>query len=126
MLTFNVRGDLGTRYGSGDDDQTLRFVRYWDSACRYILSILTLPGNWLNDVDVWGIPHLVNNSLGAMLRTSHRCPYCGTIQFMATSITDVSNLPPNLLAMLPHFQRIPIFLFICPRCGQLWLNYTNI
>jgi hypothetical protein len=29
MRTYRVRNDLGNRFGSNDDSQTLRFVRYW-------------------------------------------------------------------------------------------------
>jgi len=127
MTTYHVRDDLGRRYGSRNDNQTLCFIRYWDSACRYILSILTLPGNWISGVDVWGIPHLVNNSLGAMLRLSGSlCPYCHASLYLNTAIAEARKMPPNLQAMLPYFQTIPVFLMLCPNCGEPWLASTNI
>jgi len=113
MRTFHVRNDLGNRYGSNRDDQTLQFVRYWDAACRYILSILTFPGNWAQDVDVMGIPHLVNNSLGAWLRPERNpvpCPRCQTHMYMATARSQLS--PPVLT------NQVPFVLFICPNCSQ--------
>jgi len=127
MTTYHVRDDLGNRYGSRNDDQTLRFIRYWDSACRYILSILTLPGNWISDVDVWGIPHLVNNSLGASLRLPNApCPSCHVSQYLETGVIASSSLPFNLQATLSNFQSVPIFVVHCPICGRPRLASTNI
>lgn len=122
MTTYHVRNDLGRRYGSGDDDQTLQFIRYWDSACRYILSILTLPGNWIQDVDVWGIPHLVNNSLGCWLRPNRSpipCPVCHTPLYMSTfhKLQSQISLQTNAL---------PIFLFVCPSCFRTTIKPINI
>lgn len=126
MTTYHVRDDLGERYGSGNDNQTLRFIRYWDSTCRYILSILALPGNWVQDVDVLGIPHLVNNSLGGLLRLASRCPNCHELQYLETGRLQIRNLPPQLQAMFPYSQDVPVFLARCPRCDAPWLITTNI
>jgi len=124
MVTYNVSNDLGTRFGSSFDDQTLEFVRYWDAACRYILSILTFPGNWTQNVDVWGIPHVVNNSLGAWLRPERApvlCPNCQTHMYMSTAITPVTLGQP-----ITSQIRVPHFLFVCPNCSNQYLNSTNI
>lgn len=127
MTTYHVRNDLGKRYGSSNDDQTLRFIRYWDSACRYILSILALPGNWIQNVDVWGIPHLVNNSLGAFLRVpTSRCPCCHEFQYLVTGVAPIRKLPPHLQAMFPYSKGVPVFLAFCPKCRAPWLITTNI
>jgi len=121
MVTYNVRNDLGSRYGSNLDDQTLRFIRYWDGACRYILSILVLPGNWTRDVDVWGVPHLINNSLGAWLRPERGpvpCPRCHSHMYMATCSCSVS--PARQIGTAPYF------LFICPSCNRKYFQPMNI
>jgi len=122
MLTYHVRCDLGDRYGSHNDDQTLQFIRYWDAACRYILSILTLPGNWTQDVDVWGIPHLVNNSLGAWLRPERSpvlCPACQTHMYMPARY----ELPSSVTVSSNAF---PIVLFVCPKCFESQIRPFNI
>ena len=121
MKTYHVRNDLGSRYGSNNDAQTLEFIRYWDAACRYILSILVLSGNWIHDVDVWGIPHLVNNSLGAWLRPERGpvpCPRCQTHMYMVTSICSLS--PPQ------QTNTIPYFLFACPNCRNQLCRPCNV
>jgi len=124
MTTYNVRNDLGGRFGSNLDSQTLEFVRYWDAACRYILSILTLPGNWVQNVDVWGMPHLVNNSLGAWLRPERdpvTCPNCQAHMYMKTVPTSVAVGQPPVLQI-----QVPCFLFVCPNCPTQFLNSINI
>lgn len=121
MVTFDVRHDLGRRYGSNDDIQTLQFIRYWDAACRYILSIVTLPGNWIPNVDVWGIPHLVNNSLGSLLRPRggrFYCPKCSNPMYMFTMLINLQN---NV-----SIGCSPSFVFICPNCGYQDLRCINI
>jgi hypothetical protein len=121
MRTYHVRNDLGSRYGSNSNAQTLQFIRYWDAACRYILSILALPGNWAQDVDVWGIPHLVNNSLGAWLRPerpSQPCPTCQTHMYMVTCVCQISPSQQT--------NAIPYFLFACPNCSNELLRPCNI
>jgi len=126
---FKARDDLGGRFGRRsdgfiDDKLTLRFIRYWDSACRYILSVLVDQENWERNVDVWGIPHLVNNSLGAWLRLQNvKCPKCTASMYMVTSVTP---LPPSLVAALRHMKQTPIFLVVCPRCGIAMVISTNI
>jgi len=129
LKEYKVRDDLGGRYGrrsdgSIDDNRTLRFINYWDSGCRYILSILTDKGNWEPNVDVWGVPHLINNSLGGLLRPPNaKCPKCGSLMYMATSI---STIPSSLLSALSSLRRVPIFLFVCPECGTPTIRPTNI
>jgi hypothetical protein len=119
LKTFNVFIDLGNRYGSRNRLQTLRFIRYWDAACRYILSILIMPGNWSYNVDVWGIPHLVNNSLGCKLRIRNsRCPNCGQPLCLTTDKCDIS--PPVSTSSLPFF------LVVCTQCGYQGTCVINI
>lgn len=123
MITYNVVGDLGDRFGSNLNDQTLRFIRYWDASCRFILSVLEMPGNWKNDLDVWGIPHLTNNSLGAWLRPERgpvSCPNCQSHMYMRTS--------PCLIHLPTPTQelQIPQFVFICPLCGNQIACSSNI
>lgn len=124
MTTYNVLNDLGGRFGNNLDSQTLEFVRYWDAACRYILSILTLPGNWVQNVDVWGMPHLVNNSLGAWLRPERDpviCPSCQAHMYMKTVPTSVAVGQPPVLQI-----QVPCFLFVCPSCPTQFLYSINI
>ena len=129
LKEYRVRDDLGGRFGrksdgSIDDERTLRFIRYWDAGCRYILSILADEGNWEPNVDVWGIPHLINNSLGGWLRhPSLKCKNCGSLMYMATSCVPI---PPQLLPALSSFKRAPIFLFVCPKCNSVIVGLTNI
>lgn len=123
MVTYNVSSDLGGRFGSNLNDQTLEFVRYWDAACRYILSILAFPGNWTQNVDVWGIPHLVNNSLGAWLRPERdpiACPNCQRHMYMSTVPTS-STLNRPIGGQI----QVPLFLFICPNCFHRTLISIN-
>jgi hypothetical protein len=123
MVTYNVTNDLGARYGSNQAVQTLGFIRYWDAACRYILSILTTTGNWLNDVDVWGVPHMVNNSLGAWLRPerpSQPCPNCQTHMYLNTV-----PLPLTFSAPITQID-LPSFVFICPNCQNKLIRSSNI
>lgn len=115
MRTYHVRNDLGSRYGSNLDGQTLRFVRYWDAACRYILSILTYPHNWVSNVDVWGIPHLVNNSLGGVLRPRNAtrgrtCSNCGQPLYLITGMKQ--------LASSASISVLPCLLAVCKQCGR--------
>lgn len=129
LKVYKVRDDLGGRYGrrsdgSIDDDRTLRFIRYWDSGCRYILSILGDEGNWDLNVDVWGIPHLINNSLGGLLRHPDvKCQNCGSLMYMRTS---VALIPSSLLPALSSLRPAPIFLFVCPNCREVTIGITNI
>jgi hypothetical protein len=126
---YRVRDDLGGRYGrrsdgSIDDNRTLLFIRYWDSGCRYILSILGDKGNWESNVDVWGIPHLINNSLGSWLRPpGAKCKKCGNLMYMATSVAPVFS---SLLPQLSSLGHLPIFLFVCPNCKEETIRISNI
>ena len=118
MNQYYVRDDLGKRYGRLNDGsissrRTVSFIRYWDAACRYILDILTESTNWDERVDVWGIPHLVNNSLGAWLRMSgdnYRCSRCKSPLYLATNARHPSQLVDA--------SYTPIFSFFCPRCSS--------
>ena len=121
---YNARQDLGGRYGrlidgSIDDERTIRFIRYWDSGCRYILSIISDSGNWDKNVDVWGVPHLINNALGGWLRpTNVKCPNCKELMYMATYVTRL----PEAVSIIG----VPSFLFACPRCNRQLVVPTNI
>jgi len=108
------------RYGSKDDHQTLLFIRYWDAACRYILSILTIPGNWKGDVDVWGIPHLVNNSVGSLLRHyGVNCPICKrSLMYLVTCRIPLQNTV--------NINELPAFLLLCPSCYHQIILSSNI
>lgn len=124
MVTYDVSGDLGTRYGNVNNVQTIEFIRYWNAACRYILSILSIPGNWTQGIDVWGIPHLVNNSIGAWLRPERNpvlCPHCQTHMYMRTSLTSVA-----LRQAIGTQIQTPYFLFDCPNCLNQIIIAHNI
>lgn len=128
ILEYRVRDDLGNRYGrlndgTIDDHRTVMFIRYWDAACRYIMEVLTSPGNWDNNVDVWGVPHLVNNSLGAWLRISNaNCPRCSTSMYLATWQEIPQQLRPQLAAIL----NAPVCLLVCPQCSSAIMAPMNI
>jgi hypothetical protein len=121
MNTFNVMRDLGSRYGSNNEDQTLGFVRYWDAGRRYILSILTMPGNWMVDVDVWGIPHLINNSIGAWLRQKppQSCPKCGNQMYI-----NITGATFRLRADTDI--GVPLLALVCPNCQTIVHLSTNM
>lgn len=99
---YRVASDLGNRYaktsdGTINEERLLNFINYWNGACRYILSIL-VKDTLDDEVDIWGIPHLINNSLGTKLSMNsenkesirisgnpqYNCPICGEILFMDT------------------------------------------
>jgi hypothetical protein len=123
MSTFNVMSGLGSRYGNNLPSQTLQYIRFWDAGCRYILSILRMPGNWEQTVDVWGIPHLINNSLGAWLRLNGSpvvCPNGHGDMYMSTVVWDVTLNPPI------QTTKLPLFVFSCPRCGRISTVASNI
>ncbi|HKM50421.1 MAG TPA: hypothetical protein VJZ75_04505 [Candidatus Bathyarchaeia archaeon] len=125
---YSVLNDLGNRYGRANDSsidnrRTMMFIRYWDAACRYILEILTAPGNWDENVDVWGIPHLVNNSLGGWLRVADkRCSRCSSRMYMCTW----TEIPPQLRPQLDGMTYVPICLLVCPQCSNGLLEPNNI
>jgi len=123
LTEYDVLGDLGNRYGRGEDgsvdhERTLLFIRYWDAGCRYILSVVPDSGNWEKNVDVWGVPHLINNALGSWLRhPSVKCK-CGELGYMGTALVDARLVAKDI--------RLPMFAFACPRCGSQWIGWTNI
>jgi hypothetical protein len=129
LKEFKVQEDLGGRFGrrsdgSIDDNLTLCFVHYLDSACRYILSILVEQDNWEKNVDVMGIPHLVNNALGAWLRHPNSvCPKCQATMYVATFVTPLSRREQ---AALSEADSIPVFRMVCPRSHGEALCVTNI
>jgi hypothetical protein len=121
LREYDALGDLGNRYGRDrngviSQETTLRFIRYWDSGCRYILSIMSESGSWEEDVDVWGIPHLINNALGASLRIDVRCA-CGGRLCIATFPAQISPT---------QMTNTPLFLSCCLNCGRQSLLSTNI
>lgn len=121
---YDVIGDLGNRYGRGEDgsvDQgrTLRFIRYWDAGCRYILSIVADSGNWERNVDIWGVPHLINNALGSWLRHPNAaCDLCGTKLCVDTNRAE--------LTAAQSVNHVPLMLAACPRCDRQMLIATNM
>lgn len=122
MRTYHVRNDLGNRFGSNDDAQTLRFVRYWDAACRYIMSILTPQTNWRSDVDVRGILHMVTNSLGSTLRVSSSasCPACRNgVMFLETQILTGQQVTVSL-------SSLPLFFVRCGTCNHQEILPCNV
>jgi hypothetical protein len=121
MQTYHVRNDLGSRYGSEVDYQTQLFIDYWNAACRYVLEILDLNHNWKPDVDVWGIPHLLNNSLGCWLRPERgpvTCPTCQSHMYMATWCP--------ITARNMQVDGFPFSLFVCPNCLRQVVKAFNI
>ena len=123
MNSFHVMNDLGSRFGNNENNQTAMYVRFWDAGCRYILSILEMPGNWKKDVDIWGIPHLINNSLGAWLRQERGprvCPQCGEHMYMNTT-----PIPFQFSAPINEIP-LPSFAFICPKCRYCLAASSNI
>ena len=122
MVTYDVSRDLGPRYGSNLNNQTLQFIRYWDAGCRYILSTRSMPGNWKRDIDIWGVPHLVNNSIGSWLRPNKLCsnPNCNSRMYMNTvPITFQFSNPVNQIDL-------PAFVFVCPSCLNMLACPSNI
>jgi hypothetical protein len=88
---YDVLADLGNRYArvgpenSIDKKTTISFIEYWASACKYILNIVDTKTIWNKNVDVWGIPHLVNNAVGGFLRVNNApCSKCETNEYLST------------------------------------------
>jgi hypothetical protein len=120
---YDVRSDLGKRFAKlgrdVNDEVTILFVSYLDSACRFILRVMGSGPNWDSGVDVWGIPHLINNSLGGWLRTRHaRCSICGAEMYMAAGQVTLQS-PVQV-------SEVPTFLFICPSCETQIVGSSNI
>jgi hypothetical protein len=124
LTEYDVLGDLGNRFGRKQDgsiepERTLRFVRYWDAGCRYILSVIADSGNWEKNVEIWAVPHLINNALGSYLRHPNtKCPNCGELGYMETNVVNVLTAKGEI--------RVPTFAFGCPKCGSQWIGSTNI
>ncbi len=130
LKDYRVIEDLGDRYGgrrgdsSIDEDRTVQFIRYWDAGCRYILSILVEEGNWDESIDVWGVPHKLNNSLGGWLRFGDaKCPRCGRMMYMSTGPIAI---PPSFVPVLSTYRQAPIFIFGCPKCNMAGIAPMNI
>lgn len=120
---YNVMSDLGHRYGRRDngvidDEATINFVRYWDAGCRYLLSVITGPSGFSQNVDIWGVPHLIYNAIGSYLRISEMCPRCGGRQWL---VTDQIEIPENI-----PFNHLPAFLILCQNCDYSNIISTNI
>jgi len=126
LTEYDVLGDLGNRFGRNQDgsiehERTLRFVRYWDAGCRYILSVIADSGNWEKNVEIWAVPHLINNALGSWLRHPNvKCNNCGEFGYMRTNVTNAQLAAKGLEI------RVPMFAFGCPKCGSQWIGCTNI
>jgi len=112
---FRVETDLGNRYAKTSDntiseERLLNFINYWNGACRYILSIL-VNDKLDNTVDIWGVPHLTNNSLGTKFNMNfenedlrrrgrtpaYLCPKCGETLYMDTNRVKRFYLCPTCL-----------------------------
>ncbi len=120
---YDVRGDLGNRYGKRDDDTiddeaTINFVKYWDSGCRYILSVLNDSYEFRRNVDVWGIPHLINNAVGSFLRRQEKCPKCNGRLWLMTNRLEIPQETKTKV--------VPLFLLICQDCDFNTVGSTNI
>ena len=125
---YDTRGDLGNRYGRKDDntiddEATINFVKYWDAGCRYILSVLNDSNDFRQNVDVWGIPHLINNAVGSSLRLPGKCQKCKGRLWLMTSPVNVEQ--EITLKTLP-LKILPLFLTICQDCGQTIAITSNI
>lgn len=119
---YDVLGDLGNRYGRDgtgiiNRENTLRFMRYWDAGCRYVLSIMSESGTWEDNVDVWGIPHLINNALGGWLRLPSAKCTCGGKLYITTSYVEIK---------IASATAVPLFLSCCSKCENRSLVSTNI
>lgn len=119
---YNTIGDLGNRFGRNDDntiddEATVNFVKYWDAGCRYILSVLN-DSDIRQNVDVWGIPHLINNAVGSFLRLPFNCPDCGGRVWLLTGLVS--------LEQEIRMNTLPVFLGACQRCGRTTSTPTNI
>jgi hypothetical protein len=125
---YDVRGDLGNRFGrltdgTIDEHRTISFIRYWDAACKYILEVLTSTENWDETIDVWGVSHMVNDSLGAWLRLSDaECPQCHSKKLCIN--TNIMDVPLGFQSPSP--PRVPLFLCLCPQCNIGCLRQNNI
>lgn len=126
MVTYNINADLGPRFGSNNIHQTLGFIRYWEAGCRYILSIIAMPGNWIADVDVWGIPHLINNSIGTWLRQERPPQICPNTNCGAHMYMNTIPITAQFSAVTVHPMLIPSFVFICPNCQTALVRPSNI
>ena len=125
LREYDVTEDLGNRYGRNengtvDHDRTLRFMKYWDAGCRYILSVIAESGTWQNNVDVWGIPHLINNALGGWLRVPNGKCDCGGDLCIGTSYFQ--NATPVTMSV----TSVPLFLTGCSSCDRMTLRSINI
>lgn len=119
---YDARGDLGYRYGKRDDDTiddeaTINFIKYWDSGCRYILSVLNDSREFRRNVDVWGIPHLLNNAIGSFLRLPSYCPRCGGRLWLLTTPIEISEV---------SIKKAPVFPIYCQDCELMMVCPSNI
>ena len=116
--------DLGKRYGKRDDGTiddlaTTNFIRYWEAGCRYILSALSQDSGFRKDVDVWGIPHLINNAIGSALRFKDKCPKCNSPLWLLTDVITLEVTFSSNKISLPLF---PICCFNCDWCSVVSSN----
>lgn len=123
LKEYDILGDIGNRFGrrndgAVDEETTIRFIKYLDAGCRYILSTLDKKGNWCENIDVWGIPHLINNALGGWLRVESRCEKCGEKLHVPTYPMKFAG-PFNL-------DTFPAFPLVCPKCNDVIVKAINI
>ena len=124
LSSYDPVTDLGNRYGKRDDGTvddlaTVDFIRYWEAGCRFILSALNQMPGFRKNVDVWGIPHLINNAIGSLLRMQNQnCPKCKSPMWILTwPISIQMSAPPSSL---------PLFPCLCIECGWSSAITTNI
>ena len=123
LKEYDIRGDLGNRYGKRDndtidDEATINFVKYWNAGCNYILSVLNESNDFRKNVDVWGIPHLINNAVGSLLRLLDKCPKCNGRIWLTTNPCEI---PQEIKT-----KTVPLFLVICQDCDFFSFVSMNI
>lgn len=94
LVKYDVISDLGRRYSSKKQDwedspenieRLRKFIIYWDSICRYILTIITEDYCLdFENVDIPGILHLGFHSLGSKLPIK-KCERCKDILYFLTN-----------------------------------------
>lgn len=123
LKEYDVKGDLGNRYGKKDDntiddETTINFVMYWGAGCRYILSVMNDSNDFRQNVDVWGIPHLINNAVGSYLRLSEKCQECNGKKWLITN--------PITIEQEIKTKTLPLFFTVCQDCGFITPIISNI
>ena len=95
LVKYDVLSDLGNRYSNHSNtlNESLAlkrlkfFIEYWNSICRYILSIITDDYQLdFRNIDITGILHLGFNPLGNCLPLNfHKCERCGSTIYLLSN-----------------------------------------